>query len=809
MLRFLPREPEAPTKEALAALTPYTGVMARLLYARGITDARQAERFLHPAREHFHDPFLLNDMARTVELLSDAKEKNISTVVYGDYDVDGMCATALLCDALRRFGLEATPHIPLREEGYGLSLAAVEKLAQEHRLLVTVDLGITNHTEVRHAQELGMTVIVTDHHQLALERNPADAVLSPLLGGYPCPKLCGAGVALKLAQALLGMEAAEEYLDLAALATVADIVPLVGENRAIVALGLPMISALKREGIRALMEVSGVHGQADSFTLGFQLAPRLNAAGRLKNANDGARLLMTADAAEADAIARSLNQLNIERKKKESEVLAEAEQKAQMHNFAEERALIVRGVGWHMGVVGLVAGRLCRRYACPTAVLSEEDGVLRGSLRSVPGVNIHKCLQACEDLLLRYGGHEQAAGVTLLAVNYAAFSDRLQHAIRAAASDEAFVPTCTYDLPLSFQGATEQLANDIARLAPFGCENPSPLFLAKNVMLARRRACGADGTHLQITLREGKHMLDGIAFGMGGMAALMPDRVDAVISLKLDTFRGVTAVKCEAEAICPAQGALRTAVARAEAAEFETGLLAALTELREETKKAGEKEKNLEILNVTENSAKDEENSALTTKATTVHPTVPPPSRGVLYVARTRESAQTLLAKTASSIADLCWHSALDPLCFPTLLLCPRLSSVQGGWRKVVLLDGELVRGEAALWKAKLPQAEIIALVPTAPLETLAASLDAGDKAYRMLYRLLRTNAFPSLAAAAKAAGLSPAQAHAGMIAFSELCLLSYGTSPFSYTLLPPVPCKLDDSPALGALRSLSRRKKV
>lgn len=785
MLRFLPRD-ATPPKEALCALAPYEGVMARLLYARGVKTAEEAELFLHPSWEQFHDPLLLHHMEKTVQLFREAREKQIPTVVYGDYDVDGMCAASLLVLALRRFGVPAAPHIPLREEGYGLNRGAIEALAEKYRLLVTVDLGITNHEEVRYAQELGMRVIVTDHHQLSLEESPADAVVSPLLDGYPCPKLCGTGVALKVAQALLGMAAAEEYLDLAALATVADIVPLMGENRAIVALGLPMISGKKRAGIRALMEVSGISGQADSYTLGFQLAPRLNAAGRLKDANQGARLLLTQDPVQADEIARELNSLNTQRKKMESDVLLEAEAAAQEHDFTQEPALLVRGEGWHLGVIGLVAGRLCRKYACPVAAVSEENGLLHGSLRSVPGVNIHECLQACDDLLLRYGGHEQAAGVTLSAENWEAFGKRLQEAVRARAGDEAFFPRCEYDLPLDLSQAGEALVEELERLAPFGCGNPPPLFLAQNVHLARRRVCGAEGAHLQLTLRQGGHILDGIAFGMGGEAARLPEEIDAVISLKLESFRGVTAVKCEAQGLRPARGAGEKAVVQADPAEFETALLSFLECVLSQGEKAGKQHKNLEVIKVED---------------------IPQPERGTLYVAHTQQAAAGVLK--AYPQLELVWHTLDRPLCFPALLLLPRVRACGGNWRKVVLLDGEVCPGEAELWQENLKKARVLCCPSSRFAKALATSMDAGDEAYRGLYKLLRQNAFASLPQAARAAGLTECQTHAGLMAFAELSLLHYQASPFAYSLLPAIPCKLDNSPLLRAIRNLAHGKEV
>jgi len=785
MLRFLPRGVPNAAQEELASLSSYTDTMARLLFARGIQTAEEAERYLNPRMEHLHDPFLLHGLFRAEELLLDARDMAIPTMVYGDYDVDGMCAAAIMADALRRFGIDAQTYIPLREEGYGLNKAAVERIARDYRLLITVDLGVTNHAEVRLAQEMGMKVIVTDHHQPALEDSPADAVISPLMNGYPCSRLCGAGVALKTAQALLGMKNAEEYLDLAALATVADIVPLTGENRAIVSLGLPLISQKKRHGIRALMEISAVTGPADTDTLGFQLAPRLNAAGRLKDAKAGLRLLLTRDAAEADAIASELNTLNANRKRMENDVLSLAETQVKNHNFTQDRAFIVRGEGWHLGVIGLVAGRLSRRYACPAAVLSEEKGLLHGSLRSVPGLNIHRCLQSCDDLLLRYGGHEQAAGVTLTADNYEAFCKRLKEAVSRSSGEEAFIPCCEYDLPLRLSDATDKLITDIRMLAPFGCANPAPLFLTENAKLVRRRACGETGAHLQVSLRDDDRLMDGIAFHMGGLASELPDEVDAVFSLSQDCYRGVSRVQCRIQAIRPAAGAGESALKRAETAEWQMALLAGIAQDGSPLLKAGIQPDYSEII------------------YTQASPVIP--SRGVLYIARTRESALALGDHLRTRSLDLCWHKVTDPLCLPTLLVCPRLDSVSGLWSTVWLLDGEAFPGEAAQWKTRLPGAEILTAPASIALRSLAAGLAMSDAAYRTFYRLLCGSAFVSLAQAARAARLSVPQIHGALLIFQQLKLIDYNPGPFAYAVLPPKPCKLDDSPLLAALRRLAQ----
>lgn len=795
MLRFMPRDAQMPTPSQLTSLRPYGGVLAQLLHARGIRSVTEAETFLAPSSYPLHDPFLMKGMTEALGLLDEAKKRDMKAVVYGDYDVDGMCACALLTDALMRYGINATPHVPLREEGYGLNENAVRKLAEEYELLITVDLGITNHQEVKIAQELGMIVIVTDHHQPGLTPCPADVVLNPLLGGYPFPKLCGTGVAFKLTQALLGKVEAEDYLDLVALATVADIVPLVGENRPLVAKGLQRISSRERPGLRALLKVSGSPERVESDTLGFQLGPRLNAAGRLADAAQGVRLLMTCDESEAESIAAELDALNKHRRQMEAEVMEQAQAQVKTYDFVENRALIVSGEGWHAGVVGLVAGRLCQRYGCPTAAFSQEDGVVHGSLRSIPGINIHRCLQACDDLMIRYGGHEQAAGCTLSVENFDSFCLRFIETVRQEAEPEAFVPVQEYDVPLSFAQATDALMRELALLAPFGMANPAPLFLGEGLTLEKRRACGTGGAHLQLTLREKDYVLDGIAFGMGKEARNLPSKVDAVFSLKQDTFRGITRLKCEVKALRAAKGAQFLHLQQEEQGRYENALLDALLQQdgawmaqeEKEASKAGDRGDESEVIRVADVTL------------------FPPPAQGVLYVARTRQSAQELLKRIGEDAVEVCWDVAEDPLCFPTLLMLPLFEEVQGHWRQVCLLDGEAFTNEAVGWQARLTQAKVWVPAVSNALQELAIAVDAGDEAYRRLYKALRTHAFSSLTGLAAATELSPSMCRTGLEAFRQLQLVEYTQSPFAYAMTPPLPCKLEDSPLLGTLRTMHK----
>ena len=368
MLRIDLNVPE----EAAARFPDMPDWMAGLLYSRGIRSAAEAERFLHPGMDQLLPPMLLRDMDRAAALLRDARDRGQQAVIYGDYDVDGVCASAILLETFRRMNLESDVYIPDRHRGgYGLNLAAVEKLAERYQVLVTVDCGITSVKEVARARELGMRTIVTDHHRPGDALPPADAVVSPLLGEYPFPYLCGAGVAWKLAMALLGQNALP-LMELAALATVADMVSLTGENRCIVALGLEKLSATARPGLRAVMNRAGIFGRVTSEQVGFQIAPRMNACGRMESARTALEMLTTRDLTRAEELALKLEGLNRERKDQEARVITGALAQVEQMDLVDSLAIVVRGESWNSGVVGLAAGRIAEQYAYPTVALSQE-----------------------------------------------------------------------------------------------------------------------------------------------------------------------------------------------------------------------------------------------------------------------------------------------------------------------------------------------------------------------------------------------------------------------------------------------------
>ena len=543
--RFVQRSTEAVSFDGLPAW------FSSLLYARGIRTEEEASRFLNPSADDLHDPFLLPGMRETVGLLRAAIADGKTIMVYGDYDADGVCSSSILMEVLHEEGASLAYRIPSRHtEGYGLNAEAVRDIARKAQLLITVDCGVSNVDEVALAKELGLTVIITDHHQPPEVLPQADVVMDPLLGDYPFPGLCGAGVALKICQALQGMAGVEKRLDLAAIATVADVVPLRDENRIIVSEGLKRIAATARPGLRALLASAGLTPPYSADDLAFRIGPRLNAAGRLGDAKLGVHLLLTPDPAKAENIAALLEEANRTRQRFEREMTAAALSGLSAESLAASHVILVSGEDWNPGLIGLTAGRLCDRFHLPTVALSVHGDTAVGSCRSIPGISIYRMLQACEDLLERFGGHEQAAGLTVKAENIPLLRERLEKVISAAAPEETFLPAMEYDLALPFRTWTPETLSLLSRLEPVGCGNPPPLFLLQDAEVQSIRRVGRDGSHLKLTLLdEDLSVVEGIAFGAGDTADESPRKLDLLYRPVLNDFRGRTAVEAQVAAI--------------------------------------------------------------------------------------------------------------------------------------------------------------------------------------------------------------------------------------------------------------------
>ena len=539
-----------------ADLTPMgnlPGWFSALLRLRGIETEKEAKGYLASSPDQLHDPLSMPGMAAIVRLIREAIARQDTIMVYGDYDADGVCAAAILAETLREEGAKADIYLPSRHrEGYGLNREAVENIARDHQVLITVDCGISNLEEVRLAKERGMTVIVTDHHEPPETLPPADVAMDPLLGGYPYPRLCGAGVALKICQALQGMTGVRKRLDLAALATVADVVPLTGENRAIVREGFRVIERTSRPGLQALLKVSGCTPPLKAEHLAFRLGPRLNAAGRLEDARLGVELLTTRDPQTAQALAVRLDENNRRRQELEHGMTAQAtEQLNQRPAWREEHLIVVQGEGWNPGLIGLTAGRLCEKHHLPTiALATREDGMAVGSCRSIPGVNIYRMLTCCAGLLERFGGHEQAAGLTIAADRIDAFRDQLSRIIREECEDSCFEAVKEYDLCVPFSIWNPESIALLDQLEPLGCENPEPLFLAEGAAVQSMRRVGRDFSHLKCSfLDRSGVVINGIAFSQGDVADQGYRQVDLLYRPVLNEFRGRVSVEAQIVAI--------------------------------------------------------------------------------------------------------------------------------------------------------------------------------------------------------------------------------------------------------------------
>jgi single-stranded-DNA-specific exonuclease len=544
---------------AADALTRELGVsrtVASVLVRRGYDTPRLAREFLDPRERH--EPASLGDMAEACRVVLGHVARGSRIVVHGDYDVDGVCATALLVRALRTLGADVGWHVPSRfDEGYGLAVATVEKLAaQGAALVVTVDCGITAVEPVARARELGVDVVVSDHHKPA-EALPDCPIVHPGFAGYPFAHLCGSAVAHKLAEALLaaaGLDPAPaaQDLDLVGLATLCDLVPLTGENRRLARDGIAALQRTRNVGLRALMEVAGVApADADERVAGFRLGPRLNAAGRMQRADAALELLMTDDAERAGAVARELDDLNRERQDEEQRITRAAEEAAAA--FTHQAALVVAGEGWHAGVVGIVASRLVERHCRPAVVISIEGDTARGSGRSISGFDLHAGLAACSGLLTRFGGHRMAAGLELHAGRIDAFRAAFAAHAGALLTPDDLIPCEKVDAVASGGSAGLGLAEELSALGPFGPGNPSPTLLVPAARLESVRAMGDEGQHARLTVRSGGARVEAVAFRASAAALkrLAEEQHDLAVRLERNEWNGTVSPRLALRAVCP------------------------------------------------------------------------------------------------------------------------------------------------------------------------------------------------------------------------------------------------------------------
>ena len=555
---------EVEAGRALARGLGVSPVVGAILARRGLRDVGEAQRFL--AADEAHDPRTLPGVPDACELILRHVERGSVIAVFGDYDVDGVCSTAMLIRTLRSLGADPVWELPSRfDEGYGLSAGAVERLAGRGvGLLVTVDCGITAVEPVAAARAAGLDVVVTDHHRPGAEL-PDCTVVHPALGDYGCPELCASGVVLKLSETLHGAAggdpgAAAEDVDLAALATVCDLVPLRGENRRIVRDGLVALGRTQRPGLRALMEIGGVApGELTEHALGFRLGPRINAAGRMQRADAALELLLTDDAARASEVARELDFLNRDRREAETRILFQAE--AAAAGQAHRAAIVVAGEGWHPGVVGIVASRLVERWRRPCVVIALDGATGRGSGRSISAYDLHAGLAGSSEHLIRFGGHKMAAGVEIDADAVDPFRRALAAHAAAALAPDDLIPVERVDAVVPGGDLGLGLAEDLELLRPFGMGNPQPTLLVPAARFERVTGMGEEKEHSRFTLvTAGGARSRGVAFGSPPrvLAPAAEQPHDIALRLEKNRWKGVVEPRVILRALCPTEpGELR------------------------------------------------------------------------------------------------------------------------------------------------------------------------------------------------------------------------------------------------------------
>lgn len=522
-------------------------LLSKVFLSRGIEDEEYIKQFINPSMDDLFDPFLFKDMEKAVNRIINAIKGKERIVVFGDYDVDGITSTSILYDFLKKCGASVGYYIPDRkEEGYGLSIGAAEKVIKDGvSLIITVDCGITAFEEVKYINDKHVDIIITDHHECKEELPQGYAVVSPTRHdcSYPFKELAGVGVVFKLVRALsekMGLnDQSINYIDLVALGTVADVVTLLGENRIIVKYGLQKIENTLNKGLKALIDISGCKDKPiTSYTIGFVLAPRINAAGRIGDASKAVKLLTTDDENEAIAISKELNEQNIYRQETEQgifcDVLARIESNV---NLEKEKVIVVWGKGWHHGIIGIVASKITESYNRPCILIAVEDGMGKGSGRSIESFNLFEALSHCTSLLEKFGGHELAAGLSIKEENIEKLKKMLNEYADKILKESDLIPKIKVDIEVTKEDVTEDSVKELDLLSPFGAGNPSPIFAYKNLMIEDIRTVGND-KHIKLKFKDKETFVDAIGFNRGYFADIysQTDVLDAACSLEINSW---------------------------------------------------------------------------------------------------------------------------------------------------------------------------------------------------------------------------------------------------------------------------------
>lgn len=549
MKKWVTATPDLDKARSLSEACGFSPLAAAVLCARGVDTPEKARHFLATGAEGLYDPMRLRDMDKAVAAIREAIEEQQKIIVFGDYDVDGITATCVLLRYLRSQGANADYYIPNRlSEGYGLSCSAMDALYEQGvRLIVTVDSGVTAFEETEYAAKLGIRMVITDHHECREELPAAVAVVNPRRADcdYPFDELAGVGVAFKLICALAGpaglTQVLDDYADLVALGTVADVMPIVGENRILVAHGLERLAETDNLGLEMLLRESGQKSRRmTSSVISFILAPRINAAGRMGNTEQAVELFLTDDAARAQELAALLCEQNKERQAAENEILQQAlAVLRKSYNPLEDKIIVLAGEGWHHGVIGIVSSRICDRYACPTILIAVDDGIGKGSGRSMAGFNLFEALSDSAPLLDKFGGHELAAGLTIQADKIEEFTERIKAYAEAHIKPGDLMPIVHIDCAITPPYITESAVEGLADLEPFGMRNQQPVFSMENLYVEDITPISSD-RHVRLTLTK-----DGVSYtamlfgtGAGGCGFAQGNFVDAAFHLEINEYRG-------------------------------------------------------------------------------------------------------------------------------------------------------------------------------------------------------------------------------------------------------------------------------
>ena len=541
-------EPDKNKIEEIKSKYKVNQLLATILANRNILKEEDIRLFLNPTRNDFYNPFLITDMDIAVNRIIKAIENKENITIYGDYDVDGITSITVLKSFLNDIGVETNTYIPNRLiEGYGLNKEAIDKISKKGcNLMITVDCGISAIEEIEYANSLGIETIITDHHEAGNEIPKAIAVIDNKRkdSKYPFRELAGVGVVFKLIQAIgitlkLKEESYLKYLDIVCIGTISDIVPLVDENRVIAKLGLLLVAQTKNIGLRSIINSSG-YNKIDSNTISFGVAPRINACGRMGKAEEALELFLSKDKNEVNELTNKLNEHNRKRQETEKTIFENAVEKIKEEHLDENKAIIVGGENWHHGVIGIVSSKITEMYFKPSILFSfEEDGIGKGSGRSIPGFDLHEALMKCSDTIEKFGGHSMAVGITVKKDNLEKFKKEFEQIATQSKIDE-IIPIINIDSKVDLSDIDKEMVESLKQLEPFGEANKMPVFAFKNLKIDSIRAL-SEGKHLKLTLKDNNYIINAIGFNIGYLANeyRIGDKIDVAGVLEINTFNGV------------------------------------------------------------------------------------------------------------------------------------------------------------------------------------------------------------------------------------------------------------------------------